>query len=175
MISGVLENMKPLTSQLWRALPVALALACLAAPASAQTGRSGGPPTAFSTNDFGQLKWLQGKWAGTSAGEEPIYEQIRFLDDSSAELIFYRDAAFTQPTANGRLYLSAGRIYHTFGARMWSATRAGSDGIMLIPRVSANNKFQWTYVSPDAWTSTMRSGIGGHERVVVYDMKRSGR
>lgn len=170
--------MTPLKSRLLKSrllCAFSLALAVATNPAVAQNGRSGGPPTAFSTSDFGQLKWLQGKWAGTAAGEEPLYEQVRFIDDSTAELTFYRDAGFSQPTANGRLYLSAGRIYHTFGGKMWSATHAASDGLMLIPRVSANNKFQWTFVSPDAWTSTMRSGIGGHERVVVYEMKRAGR
>lgn len=152
-----------------RALPLALSVA-LAAPAAAQSRSQ--PQTPFATADFAKLKWLDGSWEGTSPGEASIYQRIRFLDDSTAEIRYYRDPSFSQESGVGRLYLSVGRIYHTFGSNRWAATHADADGLYFVPQTTARNNFAWTYQTPDGWTSTMRSGVSGHERVTVYTMKR---
>jgi hypothetical protein len=152
-----------------RAALALVAIAVVAAPAAAQAKALRVP---FSSADFGKLRWLEGSWAGTSPTEQPLYERVHFVNDSTVEFSYYRDAGFARPTATGRLYLSAGRIYHTFGSNQWVATRAGEDGIYLVPMAGARNNFAWTVTSPTSWTSTMRTGIGGHERVIVYQMKR---
>jgi hypothetical protein len=72
------------------------------------------------------------------------------------------------------VYLSVGRIYHTFGPGRWGATTVDSSGIYFIPQVNANNTFAWTHSSNDAWTATQRSGYSGRERVTVYQLQRVG-
>jgi hypothetical protein len=142
-----------------------------AMPARAQTARL--PATPFGTSDFAKLRWLAGDWEGVADGEASVYQRYQFTDDSSAAITYYRDAGFTQESATGRLYLSVGRVYHTFGSNRWAATRIGADGLYFVPQVNARNSISWVYESPDSWTTTMRSGVSGHERVTVYHMKRA--
>lgn len=130
------------------------------------------PHEVFGPTDFARLRWLQGDWAGTAADEAPTYQRFRFSDDTAIAITYYRDPAFTQETANGRVYLSVGRIYHTFGSNRWVATRADSSGLYFVPQTTARNNYSWVRVSPDAWTSTMRTGVSGHQRVIIYNMKR---
>jgi hypothetical protein len=144
------------------------------ASAAAQNPRSGAPRTAFGTPDLAKVKWLQGSWVGTAPGEAPIYQRFEFVNDSTVEITYFRDSAFGQQSGTGRLYLSVGRIYHTFGANRWVATQVDNKGVYLIPQTNARANFSWAYVSPDAWTFTMRTGVGGRQHVTVYDMKRTG-
>ena len=86
------------------------------------------------------------------------------------------DPSLSRQTGSGRVYLSVGRIFHTFGPARWGASHVDESGIFFVPQVSANNTFAWKYESPDAWTVTLRSGFSGQERVTIYSMKRlSGR
>ncbi len=144
----------------------------MAASASAQ-GSKHLPARAYSVTDFSKLKWLEGSWEGTAPGETAMFQRIRFVNDSTAEITYYRDAGFTQEAGNGRLYLSVGRVYHTFGANRWAATHVDTDGLYLMPQSTARNNFDWRFVSPDSWTSTLRTGVGGRERLIVYTMKRA--
>jgi hypothetical protein len=158
----------------FRAFVIAAAIATIIVPvgtAHAQ-GKRAQPRTPYGTPDLAKVKWLEGSWVGTAPGENTIYQRFKFVDDSTVEINYYRDAGFGQQAGNGRLYLSVGRIYHSFGANRWVATRVGNDGLYLVPQTSARSNFAWTYVSPDAWTFTMRTGVGGREHVTVYNMKR---
>jgi hypothetical protein len=141
----------------------------LAQQSSSQRGQ---PKTPFGTADLAKLRWLEGSWAATAPGETPFYARYHVANDSTIEITYYRDSSFTQPTGSGRIYLTVGRIYHTFGSGRWGATNVDSTGAYFIPQVNAHNTFAWTYVSPDAWTLTQRTGVTGHERTTVYHLKR---
>jgi len=154
---------------------VAVVATALALPSIARAqGRSqrGQPKTPFAPADFAKVRWLEGSWSATAPGQPTMYERVHFVDDSTAEITYYRDAAMAQPTANGRLYLSAGRVYHTFGPDRWGATHVDSDGLFFVPQVNATNTFRWDYKSPNEWSMTLRTGVGGHNRVTVWDLKR---
>jgi hypothetical protein len=153
----------------------ATALQALAAgPAVAQMpSRHGQPKTPFSTIDFAKIRWLEGPWTGVSPGEAPIYQRFHFVNDSTAEIAYFRDAGFQQQMSQGRLYLSVGRVYHTFGASRWAASRVDTNGVYFVPQEVARNTYAWMNESPDSWKSTLRTGVGGQERVTVYEMKRA--
>lgn len=153
-------------------MTAALAVFALPSVAQAQNPRTGAPRTPFGAPDLAKVKWLQGSWSGTAEGEATIYQRFKFVDDSTVEISYYRDSEFGQLSGSGRLYLSVGRIYHTFGSNRWVATRIGDQGLYLVPQSTARANFAWTYVSPDAWTFTMRTGVGGREHVTIYNMKR---
>jgi len=158
----------------------ALAIAAIAgatlfsgrAGAQAQISRRAEPKTPFSVSDLAKLKWLEGSWAGTSVGERPMYARYHFANDSTIDITYYGDSTFTRQSGGGRVYLSVGRVYYTFGPGRWGASHIADDGIFLVPQVSAQNTFGWKQESPDSWTSTMRSGVSGHDRVIVYQMRR---
>ncbi|HEY4217261.1 MAG TPA: hypothetical protein VGM67_08985 [Gemmatimonadaceae bacterium] len=140
--------------------------------ASPQISRRSEPKTAFAVSDFTKLKWLEGSWAGTSPDQRPIYARYRFSSDSTIDITYYGDANFGRESGTGRVYLSVGRVYYTYGPGRWGASRVSDDVIFLVPQVNAQNTFGWKRVSADSWTSTMRSGVSGHDRVIVYQMQR---
>lgn len=146
-----------------------------ATAAHAQSSMRGQPRTPFGTSDFGHLRWLEGSWVGTATGQSNLYERFHFTSDSTADITFYRDSSFAQPMGTGRVYLTVGRVYHTYGPDRWGAAHLDSTGVFFVPQANAHNSYEWTYESPDAWTATQRSGIAGHEHVVVYHMRRTRR
>ncbi|HEX4685095.1 MAG TPA: hypothetical protein VH277_20425 [Gemmatimonadaceae bacterium] len=150
-------------------------LAVVAMPVMAHAqypSQRGQPRTPFGATDFARLHWLEGDWAGTAPDESPLFVRCKFTSDSTAEITYYRDAAFAQASGSSRLYLSVGRVYHSFGPNRWGASHIGADGVVFVPQVSTRSNLQWDYVSADEWKATQRSGVGGHEHVTVYDLKR---
>jgi len=163
-------------------LSVAFAGLMLAAvqPSTARAqglGRSefGQPRAPVAVADFAKLRWLEGSWEATAPGERTFYERCHFTSDSSIDVTYYSDPALSHETGSGRVYLTVGRVYHTFGPNRWGATHVGPDGVFFIPQVNAQNTFEWVFKSPDAWTSTMRLAVAGHQRVTVYQMQRISR
>jgi hypothetical protein len=132
----------------------------------------GQPRTPFGVADFAKLKWMQGDWAGSTTDGSPLYIRNKFTSDSTMDITYYRDSSFSQPTGNSRLYLSVWRVFHSYGPNRWGASHVGADGAIFVPQVNVRSTLQWDYVSPNEWTATQRSGVGGHEHVSVYDMKR---
>jgi hypothetical protein len=158
-----------------RALPLMAAALVVAAShrvGAQQMSQRGQPRTAFGPAEFGKLRRLEGTWSAGSQGESPMYERFHFVDDSTVEISYYRDAQLSQQTASGRIYLSVGRIYYSFGPNRWGATHVGDDGVFFVPQTNARNTFAWDFTGNDAWTSTMRSGLSGRDRATVWNMTR---
>ncbi len=137
-----------------------------------QMPQRGQPRTAFALSDFGKLRWLEGTWQATAADEATLYEKFHFSDDSTVDITYYRDQPMTQETATGRLYLSVGRVYHSFGPNRWGATHVGADGVFFVPQVNARNTFAWDFKDNNTWTMTARSGLSGRDRVTVWNLTR---
>jgi hypothetical protein len=153
-------------------LAVLAAATITAARAQAQGGQ---PRTAFGTADLAKLKWLEGTWRGTAPNEPTYYERYKFANDSTIEITYFNDSSLSRATGDGRVYLSAGKIFHTFGPGRWAATHVDESGAFFVPQANAHNTFAWSVQSPEAWTATVRTGLSGHERVTVYEMRRIGK
>ena len=151
-----------------------IGLIAVAAPqvSAQQMSQRGQPKTAFSLSDFGKLRWLEGTWQSSAPGEQTIYEKFHFVDDSTVDITYYRDAALTQQTSSAKLYMSVGRVYHQFGPNRWGATHVDSDGLFLVPQTGARNTFAWDFKNNDSWTMTSRSGLSGHDRETVWTLTR---
>lgn len=156
------------------AIVTACATLVVSSSADAQSQR-GQPKSAFSTADFAKLKWLVGTWEGSAPGEPSYYERYRFANDSTIEISYFADSTLARTTGNGRVYLTVGRIYHTFGPGRWAATHIDDSGVYFVPQANAQNTFAWASLSPDSWTATSRTGLGGHDRITVYQMRRTGK
>ena len=158
-----------------RALQYAAAAAALSAVfvrvARAQSVR-GHPTTPYGVSDLSKLRWLEGTWRGASPGQSNVYERYRFVNDSTIEITYFNDESLARPTGSGRVYLTVGRIYHTFGPGRWNATRVNEGGVHFIPEVNARNTFSWSFQNQNTWTSTQRSSASGREQVTVYQMTR---
>lgn len=158
-----------------RALQVALAVALVVGngqSASAQNNQRGQPTTPIAPADFAKLKWLEGAWKGTAVGETTIIERIRFADDSTIDISYFADSLTGRQTGTAKLKLSVGRVYLTLGPGRWGATRVDANGAYFVPQVNAHNTYSWLYKTNDAWSSTLRTGMGGKERITTYEMQR---
>jgi hypothetical protein len=158
-----------------RALILGAAMIAAAIPVSsavAQTSQRGQPKTPFGPKDFGKLRWMEGTWRATSPGEKTYFERYHFSTDSTIDITYFSDSTLAKETGNGRVYLSVGRVYHTFGPGRWGASSIDSTGIYFVPQINAQNSFAWSFQSANSWTSTMRSGFSGRERVMVYTLDR---
>lgn len=140
--------------------------------AAAQASQKGQPKTPFGPKDFGKLRWMEGTWKATSPTEKTYYERYRFTNDSTIDITFYSDSTFSKETGTGKVYLSVGRVYYSFGPGRWGATTVDSSGMYLVPQVNAQNSYAWAFESPNLWTQTLRTGFSGRERVIVYTLGR---
>lgn len=161
--------------RLWSTVLIAVAVTSIVAPSAGAQSFRGQPKGAFGPADLARLKWLEGTWQGTSPSEATFYERYQFVNDSTIEITYFADSTMTRTTGNGRVYLSVGRIFHTFGPGRWAATRVDESGAYFVPQSNAHNTFAWSSQSSDAWTATVRTGMGGHDRVTVYEMRRVGK
>ena len=172
--------MSPMTTlfrSTFRVFTIAALAAISLAQASdvgAQVSQRGQPKTPFATQDLGKLRWLVGTWKATAPNEPTHYERFKFANDSTIEITYFTDSTLARESGTGRVYLSVGRIYHTFGPGRWGATTVDSTGVYFVPQVNANNTFSWSPSSADSWTATQKSGYSGHERVTVFQLHRIG-
>jgi hypothetical protein len=161
---------------LFSLLAVSAALLVPSHRASAQASQRGQPTTPFAFTDLGKLHWLEGTWAGTAPGEPTFYERYHFANDSTIEITYFGDSTLSRQTGTGRVYVSVGRIFYTFGAGRWGASHVDDGGIFFVPQVNAHNTLAWKRGSDGEWTATLRAGMTGREHVTVSQMRRlSGR
>jgi len=153
---------------------IAAAALTTARDVRAQESQKGQPKTPFGADDFRKLRWMAGTWKATAPGEQTHYERYKFANDSTIEITYYSDSSLARESGSGRVYLSVGRIYHTFGPGRWGATSIDANGVYFVPQDNARNTFAWNHSSPDAWTATIRTGYSGRERVTVYQLERVG-
>jgi hypothetical protein len=143
-----------------------------ASDAGAQASQRGQPKTPFGAGDLGKLHWIEGTWRATAANEATHYERYKFANDSTIEITYYSDSTLSREAGTGRVYLSVGRVYYTFGPRRWGATTVDANGVYFVPQLNAQNTFAWNQQSADSWTATQKSGYSGRERVTVYQLQR---
>ena len=143
-----------------------------AGDAGAQASQRGQPKTPFGAADLGKLRWLEGTWRATAPNEATHYERFKFANDSTIEITYYSDSTLSREAGTGRVYLSVGRVYYTFGPARWGATTVDASGVYFIPQINAQNTFAWNHASADSWTATQKSGYSGRERITVYQLQR---
>ena len=115
---------------------------------------------------------MEGTWVGAAPNEPTFYERYHFANDSTLEITYFGDSTLTRQTDTGRVYLSVGRIFYTFGAGRWGASHVDDSGIYFVPQVNAHSTLACHVVAPGEWTSTLRGGMTGKEHVTVSQMRR---
>ena len=153
-------------------LLLALALLGFGALHTTASAQRRQPVSHFESSDFQKIRWLEGRWMGTTPGQAPFYEAYHFANDSTLVVTYFADASFSRATGGARVYLSVAHVYQTAGSVRWVVMYVDKDGIHFIPLVNAATSIEWTFISPDAWTSTERNDASGREQVTVYQMRR---
>jgi hypothetical protein len=160
---------KPLTVALVRGALAMIAMLLFSSVAFAQRGA---PRTRFGSSDLKKLQWIEGRWRGEAPGQNPFFEQYRFVNDSTLEITYFADSAFANSSGRGRVYLSVGRVYHVSGPGQWGASHIDDSGVFFVPERNASNSVSWVVKSPDLWIATLRSSATGQEQVTIYQMHR---
>lgn len=157
--------------------PHAAALAVFLAALAGCEGRSSTPeagadtaaPKRTTLAEFGSLRWLEGRWAGSENGANPFYEGYRVLDDSTMQTLTFADSSFTTVSDSGVKRWRDGIISSGSGAVV---TALDSNSVRFE---AARNSYTWTRTSPTTWTALLEwLDDGGKAQRKTYLMIRRG-
>jgi hypothetical protein len=145
----------------------------------ADTASSAKPllPGMYSLDDFSRLRWLEGRWRGTTQdGTNPFYEEYRFLNDSTIAKYSFADSTFAKASDSSQVKLRGGLIRDEGLTASWQVTRLDSAGADFAPDRGATNYFTWTPASPTSWTATLRwTDKQGRPQTVEYVLHKFAR
>jgi hypothetical protein len=134
--------------------------------------RPGAPPTTVA--EFQALRWLEGRWRGTHAGE-PFYQSYHFRNDSTIDTRTFGDSSFHEASDSGTIVLENGVIKNRGGGAEWEATSLDSRTIHFEPAKQAQNSFTWHRISRTQWSATIRwHDASGQEQHRLYMLDRVG-
>lgn len=104
-----------------------------------------------------------------------LFEQYRFLDDSTIAMHAFGDSAFAQTKDSSRITLRGETVANESGSARWVAVRLDTLGVEFGPERGARNHFAWSRESNSRWTATMRwMDERGRSRSAVYTLERVG-
>jgi hypothetical protein len=132
-------------------------------------------PAYVSAARFQSLRWLEGRWRGTTETGTPFYEDYRLVDDSTIRSLSLADSAGGEAKDSNLVRLSSRAIFFTGGTSQWVATVVTDTRLHFEPIKGAANSFTWVSESPDAWTATLMPRAGQPAQpATVYHMQRIG-
>jgi len=124
--------------------------------------------------DFQALRWLEGRWRGTHAGE-PFYQSYHFRNDSTIDTRTFGDSSFHDASDSGTIVLENGAIKNRGGGAEWEATSLDSRTVHFEPAKQAPNSFTWHRISRTQWSATIRwHDASGQEQHRLYMLDRVG-
>ena len=134
-------------------------------------------PGMYSLGDFSRLRWIEGRWRGsTPDGKNPFYEEYRFRDDSTIAKYGFPDSTFAKASDSSQIKLRGGVVRDESLTSSYQATRLDSAGADFAPDRGATNFFTWTPVSPTSWSATLRwTDKQGRPQTVEYVLQKFAR
>jgi CubicO group peptidase (beta-lactamase class C family) len=111
------------------------------------------------------MDWLYGKWKGSNS-EIVFYEEYRYLNDTTIEMLFYdSDSTFTNQKNHGLMYKVNDDLVYIYNDRMiWKSSLKNPFLLNFAPYKNASNNFKWEYVNDNHWKAIMENN--------TYDLKR---
>jgi hypothetical protein len=142
---------------------------------SASTGDMAAAGT-FTIADFGQLRWIAGRWRGFMPNGDKFYEEYRFLNDSTIVKYGFPDSTFAKASDSSHVQLRGGTVADESIRSRYVASRLDSAGVDFIPARGAQNSFTWAKESPTTWNATLRwTDRDGKPQTVMYALHKFGR
>ena len=153
-----------------RPIVPSLVLCMLAAGCGRKEPKPAEAPLArvVSAAEFGGLRWLEGRWAGTLPDGKGFYEGYRFADDSTIVSYEYPDSATLVPSDSGRITLRGGTVRSGVEPNGYLVTELADGRVHFEPMGTRRNNFTWRRSSADLWVATLRGGA----QETVYRMRR---
>jgi hypothetical protein len=127
-------------------------------------------PAQFALADFGNLRYLEGKWRGTMANGNAFYESYHFANDSTIHKGSHTDSTFQTKSDSSMIAFRNGVVMDS-SSSVYTAEKLDSATVDF--RAGPSYHFTWTRESNDAWTAKLFSKqADGSERITTYPMKR---
>jgi len=126
----------------------------------------------FNLAEFNKLRWLEGKWEGAAAGEQPFYEEYKFLNDSTLAMLYFKDATFSGTPDTGWVYLQGNSIIHRSGNARWKLTSLNESELLFAP-VNVKRGFVWRKENNNQWNAVLElEDKEGKVITKTYTLKR---
>jgi hypothetical protein len=128
----------------------------------------------FTVEDFGHLRFLEGRWTGQAPDGSAFHEEYDFPDATTMRSRRFADASFSSATDGSTVSLEGGRIVSRWGDFVWEATSAGPQEISFAP-VNAPGHFSWRLTDADSVAVTQRwRDESGVERTYIVPLEKIG-
>lgn len=144
------NTLGPCGSQLVRRMVLIVSLAFLAACAYAQDSKS-----MFTSEDFAQLRFLEGRWEGIGPDGNPFYEQYVFPSASEMRSTRFADATFSESRDGSVVALDGDQVISKWGEFTWQASELTEGRACFVP-VNAPSTFCWEQLSESSVQVTQR-------------------
>jgi hypothetical protein len=130
-----------------------------------------GPAARVTLAQFGQLRWIEGRWRGAEVGGTPFFEAYGFVNDSTIRSYVYSDSTLTIVSDSGIILWRGDSITSGREAAHYVAVRFDSVSVEFAPLGAATNGFAWIHAGPGAWRARLIWDSAGVARERTYDMR----
>ena len=96
----------------------------------------------YTVADLAHLRFLEGRWTGTSPDGAPFYEAYDFVDAGTFRSRRYADERFSTATDGSSVVVEAGEILSRWGEYRWRAVEVTPQRACFEP-VNAPSSFCW--------------------------------
>lgn len=159
----------------------AFLLAACARDPGADTGTARGSGAAASANtiaavrvtvdEFGRLRWLEGRWRGAEGAGAPFFESYRFVDDSTIQQYTHADSTFGAVSDSGLIRLRGDTVTSGWPVPRYVATAISADSVHFAALPGASNDFTWRSRGHGIWTARLTWDSAGVARERIYEMR----
>jgi hypothetical protein len=109
-------------------------------------------PKVITIADLQKLRWIEGSWRGTSAGQPPFFERYRFENDTTLAVDTIEGEKVTDTT---RFELKDGEFGGGSEGSRYVAVAFDEDSITFAPVTKARNSFRWQRETADSWKAVL--------------------
>lgn len=127
----------------------------------------------FSLDEFAQLRFLEGRWKGSSPDGKEFFEEYDRPEPGVFQSHRFADATFTGRGDGATISLRDGEVVSQWNDYTWRAARIGPDSADFEP-LSAPSRFSWRRVDEATLEATQHWTADGKEQQYTLRMQRIG-
>lgn len=128
-------------------------------------------PARITAEEFGRLRWLEGRWRGAEGTGAPFFESYRFVDDSTIQQYSYADSTFAAVSDSGLIRLRGDSVTSGWPVPRYVATGISADSVHFAALPGRANDFTWRSGGHGRWTARLTWDSAGVARERIYDMR----
>ena len=96
----------------------------------------------FTSSDFDQLRFLEGRWIGKAPDGSAFYEEYTFIGEGKMRSDRHSDSSYSKSTDGSIVALQSGQVTSTWNEFTWTASEI-MPGKACFEPVNAPSSFCW--------------------------------